>query len=102
MAIAVAIVAVGAMALLGAHAISKRRERRRIENGYLTFHDNAQTGAQYGNSHYGTGSHQRGNYQHHHNRSQSHSGHGSSNRRHTTRTYRRHNSTTYDFGMTDT
>jgi hypothetical protein len=49
------LIAAAAVVGLGAYALGKRRERRRMENGYFTYHDNGQTGGpQYGNFHYGT------------------------------------------------
>jgi hypothetical protein len=62
------LLAVAAVAGLGAYALGKRRERRQIENGYLTYHDNGQTGPQYGNIHYGSsaGRHRGGGHHHHH------------------------------------
>jgi hypothetical protein len=56
-----------AAAGLAGYAWGKRRERREIENGYLTYHDNGQTGPQYGNIHYGSsaGRHYGGGGHHH-------------------------------------
>jgi hypothetical protein len=60
------ILAVAAIVGIGAYTLGKRRERRRIENGYFTFHDNGQTGPQYANFHYGTtGGYQGGDYHRH-------------------------------------
>ena len=58
------ILAVAAIAGVGGYVLGKQRERRRIENGYFTFHDNGQNGPQYANFHYGsTGGNQGGAYQ---------------------------------------
>jgi hypothetical protein len=95
------LLAVAAVAGLGAYAFGKRRERRRIENGYLTLHDNGETGPQYGNLHYGrTGGYNRGAHQyHHHHTRQPHRTHrehhhtGYSHRSHNTGHH--HHSTTH-------
>ncbi len=48
---------------LAAYALGKRRERRQIANGYVTYHDNGVDTPQYGNIHYGkTGNHYGGRY----------------------------------------
>jgi hypothetical protein len=44
--------AVGLAGLAG-YAVGKRKERREIANGYVTYHDNGQGTGQYGNIHYG-------------------------------------------------
>jgi hypothetical protein len=55
----------GAVGLAG-YAIGKRRERRQIENGYLTYHDNGYDKPQYGHIHYGnTGRHRGSRHQPH-------------------------------------
>jgi hypothetical protein len=52
-----AAVGVGAAGLAG-YALGKRRERRQIANGYVTYHQNGSDTPQYGNIHYGnTGNH---------------------------------------------
>jgi hypothetical protein len=47
----------GAVGLAG-YALGKRKERRDIANGYVTYHGNEQGTGQYGHIHYGrTGNH---------------------------------------------
>jgi len=56
------VLAAGAAGLAG-YAIGKRRERRQVANGYVTYQDNGQDTPQYGHIHYGkTGNHNGGRY----------------------------------------
>jgi len=42
----------GAVGVAG-YAMGKRKERRQVANGYITYHDNGQETGQYANLHYG-------------------------------------------------
>lgn len=60
------LLAAGAVGLAG-YALGKRRERRKVANGYVTYHGNGSQSPQYANIHYGkTGNNHRSGHNHNH------------------------------------
>jgi hypothetical protein len=56
------LLAAGAVGLAG-YALGKRKERRQLANGYVTYHDNGGDLPEYGNIYYGnTGNHHAGRH----------------------------------------